>query len=111
MATNRKGTSLADELIGNSGEDSISGLGGDDTLRGNGGNDTLNGGSGQDYLVGGSGNDVYYVDSLFDRVVEAAGGGTDTVRAGANYTLPEHADNLVLTGGGDLDGTKEQPSR
>jgi Ca2+-binding RTX toxin-like protein len=104
MATHRRGTALADELIGNSGADSMEGLGGDDTLRGNGGSDTLNGGSGLDYLVGGAGNDVYFVNSLYDRIVESEGGGTDTVRASASYTLPEHADDLVLTGSSDLDG-------
>jgi Ca2+-binding RTX toxin-like protein len=104
MAIKRRGTAAADLLNGNSGEDSMMGLAGDDTLRGNGGNDTLNGGSGLDYLVGGSGHDVYIVDSRYDRVVEAANGGTDTVRASANYTLPENVEHLVLTGNNDLDG-------
>jgi hypothetical protein len=104
MATNRTGTALADQLTGNSGQDSMSGLAGDDTLRGNGGNDVLNGGSGHDYLAGGSGNDVYIVDSFFDRVVEVAGGGTDTVRTSVNYLLPEYVERLVLTGSNDIDG-------
>ena len=57
-------------------------------------------------MEGGAGNDTYSVDSLGDEVVEAAGGGIDTVNAGGNlrhYTLDANVENLNLTSA--LDGT------
>ena len=46
----------------------------------------------------GSSNDVYTVSSTLDRIVESPGGGTDTVRSSVSLTLPDHVENLVLTG-------------
>jgi serralysin len=46
-------------------------------------------GVGVDVLVGGAGNDSYYVNGALDRVVEAAGDGTDTVFARSSYILEE----------------------
>ena len=56
-------------------------------------------------LSGGLGNDTYVIDSLADAVVEAAGEGTDTVRASIDYTLGANLENLVLTGMANLTGT------
>ncbi|WP_230530079.1 calcium-binding protein [Microvirga roseola] len=67
-------------------------------ITGNAGHNTLDGGAGADILVGGSGNDVYVVDETGDQVVEAEGGGTDTVRAAIDYTLGSSLEHLVLTG-------------
>ncbi|MBW8880812.1 MAG: hypothetical protein JF615_05105, partial [Asticcacaulis sp.] len=74
-------------------------------LRGNGGNNvltgnpigpnTLTGGGGDDTLTGGSGDDSYYADQS-DTIVEAAGGGTDTIYAIGNYILPDNVENLVM---------------
>lgn len=90
------GTSGNDSLTGGSGADSLSGLAGNDTLTGNGGNDTLNGGSGTDRMVGGAGNDLYVVDALSDVVVEAAGGGVDTVKVMTFfYVLPANVENMT----------------
>jgi Ca2+-binding RTX toxin-like protein len=67
-------------------------------ITGAAGDDTLNGGLGKDVLIGGAGNDVYIVDTITDKIVEAAGGGTDTVRSSVNYTLGANIENLELTG-------------
>jgi Ca2+-binding RTX toxin-like protein len=95
----------ADSLSGNSGNDTLLGGGGKDTLLGGGGNDLLDGGTGDDSMVGGAGNDTFMVDSAGDAVVEAAGGGTDVVRASISYTLADHIEALELTGTAALNGT------
>lgn len=58
-------------------------------------------------MVGGLGNDTYYVDNANDVIVEAAGGGTDTVIAAYNYTIDitSNLENLTLSGTADLTGT------
>ena len=74
-------------------------------LIGNAGSNILDGGTGTDTMAGGFGNDTYIVDNAGDRVVEAAGGGTDTVRTTASYTLAANVENLVLAGNTHLNGT------
>ena len=100
---NGTGNGLDNVITGNAGNNTLSGLDGDDTLIGNAGSDVLDGGSGNDSMQGGSGDDTYVVDAAGDSVVEGAGAGTDTVRAGVSYTLGENLEHLVLTGAGDLD--------
>ncbi len=58
-----------------------------DILNGYGGNDILDGLAGADVMSGGTGNDTYYVDDARDKVLEAIGGGTDTVYTTVSYTL------------------------
>ncbi|CAA2105877.1 Serralysin B [Methylobacterium bullatum] len=90
------GNIAANLLIGGAGNDSLSGKEGNDTLKGGSGNDALDGGAGNDTLdggkdadalAGGLGNDTYIVRtgdaggaSPYDRIIERAGEGTDTLR-------------------------------
>jgi uncharacterized delta-60 repeat protein len=63
------------------------------------GNDTLNGAAGDDTLSGGLGSDSYVLDSLSDVVIEAAAGGTDTIRTAlSGLTLMSEVENFVYTG-------------
>jgi Ca2+-binding RTX toxin-like protein len=103
-----------DVLSGDNGNDFLYGGAGDDTLNGGAGNDMLYGASGNDLMTGGAGNDLYHVDSgdggaaggdlgTEDRIVELAGGGTDTVEIFRNhpaYTLPDQVENLHVIGSG-----------
>jgi VCBS repeat-containing protein len=99
------GTAGADTLYGGGDGDTLKGLGGADKLFGLGGADTLVGGAGVDTMTGGAGSDVYWVDDARDVVIEAAGGGTDTVRSTASFRLAANVENLILTGTGKIDGT------
>lgn len=55
-------------------------------------------------LSGGAGNDTYVVGAG-DTIVEAAGAGTDIVRADISWTLGTNVENLVLTGTAAVNGT------
>jgi Ca2+-binding RTX toxin-like protein len=99
------GTGVGDILRGLGGNDSLSGLAGNDRLEGGTDNDSLDGGIGADVMIGGSGNDTYVVDRATDRVVEAAGGGVDLVRAAVSYALGANVENLTLTGRSSINGT------
>lgn len=75
------------------------------TLTGGAGNDTLDGGSGADRLVGGKGNDTFMVDRAGDVVIEAAGGGTDTIVSRISLTLSDNVENLTLATPVSINGT------
>lgn len=88
-----------DWLSGGAGNDRILGGAGNDTLLGGDGNDTLFGGTGTDRMVGGAGNDTYHLDGNWDVVVEAAGGGRDTVIydvAAGFFHLPANVENITV---------------
>ncbi len=91
---------------GNAADNIILGGGAADTLIGLEGNDTLDGGLGIDTAIGGLGDDIYIVRETSDVVTEAAGEGTDEVRALANaYTLSANVENLDYIGTGNFNGT------
>jgi Ca2+-binding RTX toxin-like protein len=73
-------------------------------MTGNSGNNVLNGRGGADTMTGLAGNDTYVVDSTSDQVVEAVGGGTDTVQTAVSLTLAENVENLFLLGAGNING-------
>jgi Ca2+-binding RTX toxin-like protein len=101
-----EGNDDPDALYGEDGNDLLDGGNSfhTDILVGGNGNDTLDGASGlgdYDLLDGGADDDIYFVDTPDDLTFEAAGGGTDTVRAninGAGYYLYPHTENLILEG-------------
>lgn len=74
-------------------------------LTGNAGANRLDGGAGADVMAGGAGDDVYVVDNVDDLVREFFGAGTDSVLASVSFVLPEHVENLTLTGNAAIDGT------
>lgn len=104
-AVSGTGNGLANRITGNGAANSLRGAGGRDTLAGQAGNDTLDGGAGADSMRGGAGNDRYVVDSIGDKVVEAAGGGTDRVSSSVTHTLAAQVERLTLTGAGRSNGT------
>ncbi|WP_187371546.1 calcium-binding protein [Methylobacterium oryzihabitans] len=111
-----------DRLQGTVWNDELRGDGGSDTLFGGLGDDRLIGGPGLDTLIGGPGDDIYILDGTsqpawggtgfsYDEVVEAQGGGTDTVVVGRDisevadeirfftaYTLGAAIENGVVAG-------------
>ncbi len=95
-AINGTGNMLNNIVIGNSGVNTLYGLEGDDTL---------DGATGADAMLGGVGNDTYIVDNAGDVVVEAIDEGLDLVQASVTYTLSANAENLTLTGTGNINGT------
>ncbi len=96
----------SDIVIGSSADDvivtasvnnqDVQGLEGDDTITTGEGDDVLNGGAGSDSMEGGNGDDTYVIDNANDTVIEAAGGGTDTVVASTGFVLPDFVENLTL---------------
>lgn len=98
------GNAGSDVIYGGSGNDLLYGGAGNDRVTGSTGNDTLRGGEGADTLTGGVGDDRYVIDSS-DTIVEAAGGGVDTVLAAFSYTLGSQVENLILNGSTNFNGT------
>ena len=68
------------------------------TETGTSGNDVFYGTTGANTFSGLAGDDTYTVNHTGDVVIEAAGGGTDTVISSLNHTLAANVENLTLTG-------------
>jgi Ca2+-binding RTX toxin-like protein len=107
------GSAAVDYLIGFGGEDTLFGGGGNDSLFGGSDRDTLDGGAGADFLAGGkdgdlmrgaSGDDTYLVADSSDLVVEAAGGGLDSILSYVSRVLPAQVERLVLIGTDAING-------
>lgn len=94
-----------DSLFGEDGNDRLYGNAGDDHLDGGRGDDLLYGGSGMDVLTGGEGNDTYVINDSSDILSEEVGSGRDTVRSSISYSLLGNFENLVLTGGANINAT------
>lgn len=87
-------------VVGSSGVDNMFTHGTQGTrLEAGAGNDRLTGGEGKNTLVGGAGDDRYFISDTDDVVVEASGGGKDTVFSSANHTLASNVEDLQLLKG------------
>jgi Ca2+-binding RTX toxin-like protein len=67
-----------------------------DSLVGGIGADTLDGGDGNDSLVGGAGNDFFIISDTFDRIIETAGGGADTIITSVSITMPDQVEAMRI---------------
>ncbi|WP_194469605.1 Ig-like domain-containing protein [Bradyrhizobium sp. CCBAU 51753] len=83
----------------------ITGTAGADTLTGTSGNDLIDGAGGADTMSGGAGDDTYIVSDPNAKVVEAAGGGVDTIESSVTYSLPSYVENLTLAGSDAINAT------
>jgi Ca2+-binding RTX toxin-like protein len=102
---NLTGNKFANTINGNTGSNILIGGGASDALNGGDGDDSLDGEAGDDVMTGGKGDDDYTVDSIGDKVVEAANQGIDEViTALVSFTLGANLEQLTLLNGA-INGT------
>ncbi|RYE55523.1 MAG: calcium-binding protein, partial [Rhizobiaceae bacterium] len=95
------GGSGNDLIFGGSGNNVLNGGLGDDLIVGGADSETLDGGADLDTMIGLGGNDTYLVDDIGDVVIEAVGGGTDTVEtllAALSIETMANVENLSYEG-------------
>ena len=80
-------------------------------IYGNAGSNILDGGGGGDVLVGLDGDDFYYIRNVADRVVEAAGGGSDRIFAAASFALEAGSEVEKFTTVDNVRDDGDQPDR
>ncbi len=69
-----------------------------------GNNVLVGGGRSANFLYGGDGDNTYVVSNPGTKVIAQEDGGTDTVKADTHFRLPDHVENLILTGDGNHQG-------
>ena len=98
------GTNKVDLIQGGDGNDVLSGgtPGSADTIDGGAGNDTITGGFAAGAMaIGGAGDDTFINAT---NIVEAIGGGYDTMRVNGNATMGENVEHLVRLNAGEAIG-------
>ncbi|MER8527674.1 MULTISPECIES: family 16 glycosylhydrolase [unclassified Mesorhizobium] len=106
------GANVTPPITGSTGTEPVSGTGtvpssgstSDGTLYGTSDADVLHGTSGHT-MIGYGGNDTYYVDNANEKVVEAVGGGNDSVLASVSYALSAGSE-IELLATNNASGTK-----
>ena len=90
------------------GIENVTGSSKKDVIYGDANANTLDGAGGADMLAGRDGDDTYIVDNTKDVVIEAHGGGDDTVLTSVNYTLDSSSpiEKLATTANGGTDNLK-----
>ena len=68
---------------------------------GNALNNVITGGYSAETLTGGAGDDTYVVFAGAKTIVETADGGVDTVVTNSTFVLPDHVENLQMSGVGN----------
>jgi Ca2+-binding RTX toxin-like protein len=67
-----------------------------DSMSGGNGADTLDGANGADTLNGGIGDDLFIISDTLDLIIEASGGGADTIVTSVSMNLPENVEALHI---------------
>ena len=75
------------------------------TATGNSLNNILTGNAASSTLAGEGGNDTYIISNANNVVSESSGEGVDLIQTSVSYTLPNHTENISLTGSGNINAT------